>query len=147
MTMTISVSYFSFYYVFLFSYLHYLILIIDVEVKDGKKVLPQESMVEKSKGDQQDDDVDDEYEVDFGQAGSWSKVRIYKNLLLMGTSFVFLFTAYQALCNLQSSINCNDGLGLACLSASYAMVIVSGRVFCIKENCNVVQYIESSIQI
>ncbi|XP_070571798.1 protein unc-93 homolog A-like [Ptychodera flava] len=53
------------------------------------------------------------------------KRRIVKNLLSLNLTFLFLFTAFQALSNLQSSINCDEGLGLASLSTIYACLIVS----------------------
>ena len=60
------------------------------------------------------------------EALSWSSARLYKNLLLLSISFFFVFSAFQALSNLQSSINCDAGLGLASLAAIYATIIVSG---------------------
>ncbi|XP_054771746.2 protein unc-93 homolog A-like isoform X1 [Lytechinus pictus] len=68
-----------------------------------------------------DDDLDD----DEGLASSWTGRRIYKNLLIISSSFLFVFTAFQALSNLQSSINCDEGLGLASLSVIYGTLIVS----------------------
>ena len=66
------------------------------------------------------DEVDD-------RIASWDSRRIYKNLLLISLAFLFVFTAFQALSNLQSSINCDEGLGLASLAAIYATLIVSGE--------------------
>ena len=60
------------------------------------------------------------------RVASWNSRRIYKNLLLISLAFLFVFTAFQALSNLQSSINCDEGLGLASLAAIYATLIVSG---------------------
>ncbi|XP_077988187.1 protein unc-93 homolog A-like [Glandiceps talaboti] len=53
------------------------------------------------------------------------KRRIIKNLLAISSSFLFLFTAFQALSNLQSSINCDEGLGIASLATIYVCMIIS----------------------
>ncbi|XP_038050547.1 protein unc-93 homolog A-like [Patiria miniata] len=58
-------------------------------------------------------------------SADWGSRRIYKNLLIICLAFLFLFTAFQALSNLQSSINCDAGLGLASLSTIYATLVVS----------------------
>lgn len=55
----------------------------------------------------------------------WTRGRINRNVLLISFSFLLLFTAFQALSNLQSSINCDAGLGLASLSTIYATLIIS----------------------
>ncbi|XP_792123.3 protein unc-93 homolog A [Strongylocentrotus purpuratus] len=71
---------------------------------------------------------DDQQEDDENLASSWTTRKIYKNLLLISSAFLFVFTAFQALSNLQSSINCVDGLGLASLSTIYASLIVSAML-------------------
>ncbi|XP_043859451.1 protein unc-93 homolog A-like [Dromiciops gliroides] len=48
-----------------------------------------------------------------------------KNIIVIAVGFLFLFTAYGALQNLQSSLNKAEGLGVATLSVIYASVIVS----------------------
>nr|XP_006824709.1 PREDICTED: protein unc-93 homolog A-like [Saccoglossus kowalevskii] len=53
------------------------------------------------------------------------KTKIVKNMLVLCTVFTFLFTAFNGLVNLQSSINCDDGLGFASLACMYAFMIVS----------------------
>ncbi|XP_071854941.1 protein unc-93 homolog A-like [Apostichopus japonicus] len=55
----------------------------------------------------------------------WTKRRINRNVIVISFSFLLLFTAFQALSNLQSSINCDAGLGLASLSTIYATLILS----------------------
>ncbi|XP_006824710.1 protein unc-93 homolog A-like [Saccoglossus kowalevskii] len=57
----------------------------------------------------------------------WEKCKrsLFKNILSLSLGFLFLFTAFQALSNLQSSINCDDSLGFASLSCIYASLIVS----------------------
>ena len=53
------------------------------------------------------------------------KRKIIKNLLIMSSAFLFLFTAFQSLSNLQSSLNSDEGLGLASLCIIYASLIIS----------------------
>ncbi|XP_036624373.1 protein unc-93 homolog A-like [Trichosurus vulpecula] len=48
-----------------------------------------------------------------------------KNVVIIAVGFLFLFTAYGALQNLQSSLNKAAGLGVTTLSVIYASVIVS----------------------
>ncbi|KAJ8020382.1 Protein unc-93-like A [Holothuria leucospilota] len=55
----------------------------------------------------------------------WGDWRIYKNLFVVSFGFLFVFTAFQALSNLQSSINCDAGLGLVSLATIYATLILS----------------------
>ncbi|CAF0795983.1 unnamed protein product [Brachionus calyciflorus] len=50
---------------------------------------------------------------------------IYKNLLIIGLSWVFLFTAYNSIANLQSSLNSDAGLGTIGLSITYVCFILS----------------------
>lgn len=50
---------------------------------------------------------------------------VYKNLFIVGLSWVFLFTAYQSIANLQSSLNSVNGLGTASLSTIYVSLILS----------------------
>ena len=54
-----------------------------------------------------------------------SKVRIVKNLLIVCFGFLFQFSAYQALANLQSTLNMADNLGVVSQSVIYAALIVS----------------------
>ena len=53
------------------------------------------------------------------------KRHIIKNLLVVSFGFLFLFTAFQSLSNLQSSLNKVDGLGVVALSVIYGALIVS----------------------
>ena len=53
------------------------------------------------------------------------RITVYKNLLVIGLSWIFLFTAYTSISNLQSSLNSEDGLGTASLSTLYVALIVS----------------------
>nr|XP_020826021.1 protein unc-93 homolog A-like isoform X3 [Phascolarctos cinereus] len=48
-----------------------------------------------------------------------------KNVVIIAIGFLFLFTAYGALQNLQSSLNKEEGLGVTTLSVIYASVILS----------------------
>ena len=56
---------------------------------------------------------------------SAEKKHIIKNLLVVSFGFLFLFTAFQSLSNLQSSLNRVDGLGVVSLSVIYGALIVS----------------------
>lgn len=53
------------------------------------------------------------------------KKRMMRNVLIVSMAWVFQFTAFQALTNLQSSINQEHGLGTAGLATLYASLIVS----------------------
>ena len=53
------------------------------------------------------------------------KRKITKNVFIVSFGFLFLFTAFQSLQNLQSSLNKVQGLGLASLSVIYAALILS----------------------
>lgn len=53
------------------------------------------------------------------------KFKITKNMLIVSFGFLFLFTAFQSLQNLQSSLNPDKGLGLASLSVIYCALILS----------------------
>jgi len=50
---------------------------------------------------------------------------IYKNNLVIALAFLLQFTAYNGIGNLQSSINCVDGLGTYTIATIYASLIVS----------------------
>ncbi|KAJ7411563.1 Protein unc-93 A [Willisornis vidua] len=51
--------------------------------------------------------------------------RNLKNVLVISFGFLFLFTAYGGLQSLQSSLNSEEGLGVASLSVLYAALILS----------------------
>ncbi|XP_023214108.1 protein unc-93 homolog A-like [Centruroides sculpturatus] len=53
------------------------------------------------------------------------KLSIFKNLLVLSFGFLLLFTAFQSLSNLQSSINSAKGLGTASLSVIYGALVLS----------------------
>lgn len=54
-----------------------------------------------------------------------AKKRILRNLLVVSLGFLLLFTAYQSMQNLQSSLNPEKGLGTASLAAVYMALVVS----------------------
>ncbi|KAL4240645.1 Protein unc-93 A [Mactra antiquata] len=56
------------------------------------------------------------------------KSLIIKNLLVMSFAFMFLFTAFQSLQNLQSSLNKEEGLGTVSLSVIYVFGMLAGLV-------------------
>ena len=41
-----------------------------------------------------------------------AKLRIMKNVVVVGASWILLFTAFQSIANLQSSLNSDSGLGM-----------------------------------
>lgn len=53
------------------------------------------------------------------------KFIVYKNIFVIGSAWVFLFTAYTSISNLQSSLNSSGGLGTASLSTLYVALIIS----------------------
>lgn len=53
------------------------------------------------------------------------RFKIIKNMIVISFGFLFLFTAFQSLQNLQSSLNPDEGLGLASLSVIYGALILS----------------------
>lgn len=55
-----------------------------------------------------------------------SKKMILKNLLVVSIAFLFLFTAFQSLQNLQSSLNKEEGLGTVSLSVIYVVGMIAG---------------------
>lgn len=53
------------------------------------------------------------------------KSKIKKNVLTIGIAWIFLFTAFQSMANLQSSLNNDQGLGTASLSTIYITLVIS----------------------
>ena len=51
--------------------------------------------------------------------------KIYKNLILLSAAFVLLFTAYNGIVTLQSSLNVKNNVGVNSLIITYAFLIVS----------------------
>jgi hypothetical protein len=56
------------------------------------------------------------------------KLMFLKNVFLVGGSWILLFTAFQSIANLQSSLNSDSGLGTASLSTIYVTLIL-GSIF------------------
>ena len=54
-----------------------------------------------------------------------SRPRIIKNLVIVSLAFLCLFTAFQCLSNLQSSLNKEEGLGTGGLATIYGALVVS----------------------
>lgn len=54
-----------------------------------------------------------------------TKCQIIKNILVVSFGFLFLFTAFQSLSNLQSSLNREKGLGTVGLAIIYGSLVVS----------------------
>ncbi|XP_076470259.1 UNC93-like protein isoform X2 [Babylonia areolata] len=55
----------------------------------------------------------------------WTLRKIFKNVLVISIGFLFLFTAFQSMANLQPSLSKEDGVGASSLSAIYHTLIVS----------------------
>ena len=51
--------------------------------------------------------------------------KTYKNLILLSVAFVLLFTAYNGMIMLQSSLNVKNNVGVNSLMITHAFVIVS----------------------
>ena len=51
--------------------------------------------------------------------------RTYKNLLVLCLAFLFQFTAFGAIGNLQSSLNTEANVGVTSLSIIYACLVIS----------------------
>lgn len=56
---------------------------------------------------------------------SRGKKRVLRNLVVLSFSFLLLFTAYQSIQNLQSSLNPEAGLGTASLATIYVALVLS----------------------
>jgi len=52
--------------------------------------------------------------------------RMLKNLIVLSSAFLLLFTAFQSLQNLQSSLNKEEGLGTVSLAVIYATGVLAG---------------------
>lgn len=55
--------------------------------------------------------------------------RVVKNLIVISLSWVFLFTGFFSLANLQSSLNSDANLGTTCMSVIYVTLIVASTFF------------------
>lgn len=55
----------------------------------------------------------------------FSIMKIYKNLILIAIAFVLMFTAYNGMVTLQSSLNVKGNVGVNSLIITYAFLIVS----------------------
>jgi len=51
--------------------------------------------------------------------------KIYKNLLLISLAFVLMFTAYNGMVTLQSSLNVKNNVGVNSLIITYSFLIVN----------------------
>ena len=56
---------------------------------------------------------------------NFSIAKIYKNLFILSASFVLLFTAYNGMVTLQSSLNVKNNVGVNSLIITYAFLVVS----------------------
>jgi hypothetical protein len=51
--------------------------------------------------------------------------KIYKNLILLSLAFILMFTAYNGMVTLQSSLNVKNNVGVNSLIITYSFLIVS----------------------
>ena len=64
-----------------------------------------------------------------GMLNFWSprvqmkKLRIWKNVIILSFGFVLLFTAFQSISNLQSTMNKDEGLGTTSLAMVYGKFV------------------------
>ncbi|CAF1072812.1 unnamed protein product [Brachionus calyciflorus] len=54
-----------------------------------------------------------------------SRSKIHQNLIIIGLAWFLLFTAFQSMANLQSSLNSDSGLGTLSLSTIYITLVIS----------------------
>lgn len=60
--------------------------------------------------------------LEFSSREKW---RILKNVTVISTAFTFLYTGFQGMMNIQSSINAEGGLGTISLAFIYGSLMVS----------------------
>lgn len=85
------------------------------DTKNVDNTFNSETKLADSKQIEQFDIVEVEnFQIDLNK-DKWlkSKTGIMKNLIIIGFAWVFLFTAYSSVANLQSSLNSDEGLGTA----------------------------------
>lgn len=58
-------------------------------------------------------------------AGKSEKIRIVKNVVVLGVAFMLNFTAFHGTANLQSSVNSDASLGTFTLASVYGSLILS----------------------
>ena len=69
-----------------------------------------------------------------GRFNFWSprtqmgKLRIWKNVIILSLGFLFLFTSFQSISNLQSTMNSDEGLGTSSLAMVYGKFLSTSRV-------------------
>ena len=73
-----------------------------------------------------EEEINTELEVYDEKQPKMTKLNIIKNLSILSVSFLFLFTAFQSLQNLQSSLNKEEGLGTVSLSVIYISSVIAG---------------------
>lgn len=60
-----------------------------------------------------------------GKYGRHEKMRVVKNVVVLGLAFMLHFTAFHGTANLQSSVNSEESLGTFTLASVYGSLIVS----------------------
>ena len=61
----------------------------------------------------------------FLKEKSPSAIRVFKNVLVICFAFLFQFTAFSAIANLQSSLNTDANVGVNSLMIIYACLLIS----------------------
>lgn len=61
----------------------------------------------------------------YTPSNTMSKWRILKNIFVVSFGFLCLFTSFQSLSNLQSSLNKDEGLGVGGLAIIYGALVIS----------------------
>lgn len=90
-------------------------------------ILPEENGEDEAKKYEEEAKKDEEDPMTFLSRGAerrWA----YRNVLGIGFSFLFVFTSFLGLQNLQSSINSDGGLGLTSLAVLYVFFMLFGIV-------------------
>ncbi|KAI0980382.1 hypothetical protein GJ496_003647 [Pomphorhynchus laevis] len=83
-----------------------------------------------SQGEEVEEKFDEKVEKqEYGEFGSIiSPKRVYKNLAIISLAWVLQFTAFQAMANLQSSLNQEGNVGVVSLAILYAFLVLSSAL-------------------
>ncbi|KAK3737479.1 hypothetical protein QZH41_008361 [Actinostola sp. cb2023] len=93
-------------------------------MENGIESNQQNGTTQKTFRDRQHADLEDA-RIMSTEAKRKEKIFITKNIIIISGGFLFLFTAFQSMQNLQSSLNSDEGLGVTSLCILYAALIIS----------------------